>query len=553
MTKRGLSGTLILRHPPVAKRGGTMSELEYWTQQVAKGRISRREFMGRAAALGAGTALATTMLSQAGIAATPKRGGSAKFGLAHGATTDTGDPAAYPDTGTQIPLWGAMSNSLTVVDAKGNITADVAESFEPADKAASWVFKLRKGVTFHNGKDVTAEDVIASFRHHMGADSKSGVKSVLKAITDIKADDKSTVVFMLDGGNADFPYLASDYHIPIMPAKDGKADWQSNVRTGPFVFQSWEPGVRAKFKRNPNYHKEGQPYFDEVEFISITDVAARMNALITGEVHWIARPDLKTLNLLQRNPKIEISEVTGYAHYVFPMDVTKPPFDNLDVRTALKWAINREEIVQKVFFGHAAPGNDNPVAPLVKFASDPQPKYAYDIDKAKFHLKKAGLSSLRVDLSVADAAFNGAVDAAVLYQESAKPAGIDINVVREPNDGYFDNIWMKKPWCADYWGGRPTCDWLFTVIYAKGAAWNETRWANPRFDELLVQARSETDEKKRAGMYAEMQQLIHDDCGQIVLVFNNIVGAYYKTLAHNEIAANWEGDGLKIAERWWFA
>src|SRR6516225_7898825 len=258
----------------MAPREEAMTELEYWTRQIVKGRISRREFLGRAAALGVSTALATTLLSQAGVAASPKRGGSAKFGLAHGSTTDSGDPAAYPDTATQIPFWGTMSNSLTVVDAKGNVAPDLAESFEPADKAATWVFKLRKGVTFHDGKDVTAEDVIASFRHHMGAESKSAVKSVLAPVKEIKADDKYTVSFTLQNGNADFPYLASDYHIPIMPEKDGKADWRSNVRTGPFIFESWEPGISAKFKRNPNYYREGLPSLDAVEFLTIHDVTA---------------------------------------------------------------------------------------------------------------------------------------------------------------------------------------------------------------------------------------------------------------------------------------
>lgn len=531
-----------------------MTELEYWQQQIKKGRISRREFMGRAAVLGVTTAMATTMLSRMGVAAEPKRGGSAKFGLAHGATTDSLDPGTYPDTGTQVPFWGSMSNSLTVVDHKGDILPDLAESFEPGDDAKSWIFKLRKGSTFHNGKDVTAEDVVASYRHHMGADSKSAAKSLLEQVSDIKADGKETVVFSLSGANADFPYICSDYHIPIMPAKDdGSADWESGVRTGAFIFESWEPGVRAKLKRNPNYFHEGKPYFDDVEFLTIADVTARTNALTTGEVHWIGRPDLKTLNLLERNPEIAIAELTGFGHYVFPMLTSTPPFDNVDVRTALKWAIDREDIAKKVFLGHATPGNDNPIPPSVKFAIDPQPRYTYDPERAKAHLKKAGLSSLKVDLSVADAAFNGAVDAAVLYQEAAKAAGIEINVVREPNDGYWDNVWLKKPWCASYWSGRPTVDWMMTTTYAAGAAWNETAWANPRFNELLVAARGEIDEKKRAEMYAEMQQLLHDDGGVIVLVFNNIVDAYSKKLAHGDIAANWEADGMRIAERWWFA
>jgi len=533
-----------------------MTELEYWTEQIKKGRVSRREFMGRAAALGITATAAATLLGRAGIAAEPKKGGFARIGLAHGATTDSLDPGTYPDTFTQTAFWGSMSNSLTEVDEKGNIVGDLAESMEPSDDAKTWVFKLRKGLAFHNGKTVTSSDVVASFRHHMGADSKSAAKSLLEAVADIKADGPGTVIFTLSGASADFPYIASDYHIPIMPAVDGGgADWQSAIRTGPFALEKFEPGITAKLKRNPNYHKTGKPYFDEVEFLAITDIAARTNALATGEVHYIGRADLKTLHLLERNASIEIDEVTGYGHYVLPMNVTVPPFDNVDVRLALKYAIDREDIAKKVFLGHATPGNDNPIPPppSIKYAIDPQPRFVYDPEKAKFHLQKAGLSSLTADLSVADAAFTGAVDAAVLYKEHAATAGIDINVVREPNDGYWDNVWLKKGWCASYWSGRPTCDWMFATAYAADAAWNETHWKNPRFNELLVAARGETDEPKRGQMYAELQQLVHDDGGVIVLVFNNFVSAHSKTLAHGDVAPNWEGDGLKIAERWWFA
>ena len=530
-----------------------MSELKYWQGKLAKGHIGRREFMGRAAALGVTTAVATSMMAQVGKAQEPKQGGFARFGMAHGATTDSLDPGTWPDTFVQCAFYGAGANGLTEIDADGNIVGDLAASFESADGATKWIYKLTPGVTFHNGRDVTADDVVASIRYHMGENSQSAAKSLLEAVTSVEADGPETVIFTLASGNADFPYITSDYHQPIMQANDdGTADWQSGIWTGPFILESFEPGVSAKLKRNPNYFKNGKPYFDEVEFLAITDITARTNALQTGEVHWIGRADLKTLNLLERNPNVAITEVTGYGHYVLPMNTTMAPFDDVHVRQALKYCFNRQQIVDKIFLGHAAAGNDNPIAPTVKYGINPEPVYNYDPDQAKFHLGKAGLTTLDVDLSVADAAFTGAVDAAVLMQQDAAACGININVVREPNDGYWDNVWLKKAWCASYWSGRPTCDWMFSTTYAPDAAWNETFWKNERFGELLLAARAETDDAVRGEMYAEMQQIVHDDGGVVVLVFNNYVDAASKELAHGKLAANWEADGLKIAERWWF-
>src|SRR5262249_37593593 len=158
-------------------------------------------------------------------------------------------------------------------------------------------FKLRNGVTFHNGKTVTSNDVVESFRFHMGTNTKSAANSLLTDVADIKADGPNTVIFTVKTATADFPYIASDYHIPIMPAKDGGGvDWQSGIRTGPYMLEKLEVGVSAKMKRNPNYF--GKTYFDEVEVLSIIDVVARSNALTNGEVHYMDRCDLKTLGLL---------------------------------------------------------------------------------------------------------------------------------------------------------------------------------------------------------------------------------------------------------------
>ncbi|MFZ5790624.1 MAG: ABC transporter substrate-binding protein [Pseudomonadota bacterium] len=525
-------------------------KLDEMAQLVASGKMNRREFIQFAMTAGVTAAVAETMFSRAATAA-PKKGGRLRIALGHGSTTDTLDPANYLNNYMGTFGWGTLSNGLTEVDTKGNIQPDLAESFEPSNKAKNWAFKIRKGATFHNGKNVTAADIVASLHHHMGENSKSAAKSLLSQIEELKVDG-DTVVFTLKSGNADFAYILSDYRLPIMPAKDnGDADWESGVRTGPYALESFNPGVTAKVKRNPNYYRDA--WFDEVEILSIVDSTARTNALLAGDVDYIDRCDLKTLKFLKEKSALEVDEVTGYGHNVFSMNVTVAPFDNPDVRNAIKYAVDREAILQKIFYGIGTVGNDNPVAPSVKFAINPEPVHKYDPEMAKSLLKKAGLSNLKIDLSVADAAFGGAVDAAVLFQQSAAKAGIDINVVREPNDGYWDNVWLKKPFVASFWLGRPTADWVLTFAYAADSTQNETFWKNPRFNELLVAARSEVDETKRAAMYAECQQLLHDDGGLINLLFEKYVTAHSKKVTHGELLSNWDIDGFKIAQRWWAA
>ena len=524
-------------------------KLDAATKLASRGKVSRRDFVQLAIAAGLSIPAANAMFVSA-ARAEPKKGGHFRVGTAHGTTTDSLDPATYLDPMMGTVGWGFSSNGLTEIDAAGAIIPDLAESFEPSAANKVWAYTLRKGVQFHDGKDVTADDVVASFRHHMGADSNSAAKSVLAPIEDVKADGNK-VIFTLSGPNGDFPYLTSDYHLPILPAKDGKADWQSGVRTGPYMIDKLDPGVRAHLKRNPNYYRD--TWFDEVSVLSIADVAARTNALASGEIDYMDRCDLKTLSMLKASSDLDITQTTGYGHYILAMITTMAPFNDPNVRNAIKFAIDREEISQKVFAGINPPGNDNPIAPSVKFAVNPDPIHKYDPEQSKSLLKKAGLERLTIDLSVADIAFAGAIDVGTLFKEQARAAGIDINVVREADDGYWDVVSMKKPFCASFTNGRPTADWMFTLYYAAGAGWNETFWDNGRFNELLTLARSEVEEVKRAAMYAEMQQLVHDDGGLINLVWSTYVSASSKKLAHGQIASNWDLDGQKIASRWWFA
>ena len=227
------------------------------------------------------------------------------------------------------------------------------------------------------------------------------------------------------------------------------------------------------------------------------------------------------------------------------------PFDNLELRKALKYGINRQEIVDKILFGHGVVGNDHPIGPSYRYHAADIEQLAYDPDKAKHHYEKSGLGDISIDLSASDAAYSGALDAAVLFQASAKAAGININVVREPNDGYWSDVWMKKPWAASYWGGYSTEDTMFSTGFAAGAAWNDTQWDHPRFNELMVQARAELDEGLRGEMYREMQVILRDEGGNIVPMFANEVHARNESIAHGDLSWVRGFDGRRILERWW--
>ncbi len=523
--------------------------------RLTEGRIGRREFLQGATALGVSMAVATTLAGKV-QAATPKKGGHYKQALTGGATSDVLDPAQSLDSYMINVSFGQLRNNLTEIAPNGDLIGELAESWDATPDAKVWTFKLRKGVEFHNGKSLDANDIVASLNHHRGEDTKSAAKGIVSAISDVKADGKDTVVVTLSGGNADFAFLVSDYHLAVCPANaDGSMEWQSGTGTGSYVLENFDPGVNTHVKRNPNYWKDGRAFFDSIENLFIADVTARTSAVKTGAVHSMGNLDLKTVHLLKRDKKLKVFPITGNKHSTLPMLTDIAPFDNNHVRLALKFALNREELLQKIIKGQGELGNDSPVGPANIYRATPEelPQRPYDPDQAKFHLKKAGMENLSVKLHIADTAFEGAVDAVTLYREHAKAAGIDIEVVREPNDGYWSNVWLKKPWVGSYWGGRPTEDWVFSQIYSSGADWNEAHWENERFNKLLVEARGELDSAKRREIYVEMQRIVHNDGGSVIPLFMAYTHAASTTIGMpDQIANNWELDGHKNAERWWF-
>ena len=235
------------------------------------------------------------------------------------------------------------------------------------------------------------------------------------------------------------------------------------------------------------------------------------------------------------------------------MSTNKTPYDDNNVRQALKYAIDREELVEKILFGFGSVGNDHPIGRGQQFFNSDLAQKVYDPDKAKWHLKQAGMSELDVSLHASDAAFAGSVDAATLFQATAAKAGISLNVVREPKDGYWSDVWMKKPFSAVYWGGRPVEAQMFATAYECGASWNDSFWCNTRFDKLLVDVRAETNQDRRRQMYYEMQDIVANQGGVVIPMFADYVAATSDKIGHGDMASNWEMDGERWMERWWFA
>ena len=524
----------------------------YLAGLIRQGNPSRRRFMEGALALGMTVSAANTLWSKKVAAATPKRGGTFRVGVHDGNTSDSHDPGKYQSVG-DIQLAHAHRSYLTEITSENGLGPDMATSWSASDDAAVWTFELDKNATFHDGRKFTSEDAIASLNHHRGESSSSAAKALLNSVTDVKADGPHTIVITLNQGFADLPWIMTDYHLAMCPAKpDGSIDWESGMGAGPYRITAREPGVYINLERHDGWHREGA-YFDAVNMTTLNDPNTRQAAIVTGDVDAVTSLDLKTLNLLRRHRDVEIDNVPSGSAITLPMFCDVAPFDDVNVRLALKYAIDREELVKKILFGTGTVGNDYHVSPGMPYYPD-LPQRPYDLDKAKYHLKQAGMSELTVELSAADSVLPGAVDMVTLYAEQARGAGINIRPIREPNDGYWSNVWLKKPFVFVKWGARPTPDNMFTLAYKDDADWNESHWQNPRFNELLLLAKKELDQNRRAEMYREMCELAKDDGGTIIPMFTNFVYGRRKNVQHGgSLASSWELDGGRGYHRWWFA
>ncbi len=524
---------------------------EYWKSEFLKGRISRREFIGRVGVLGLTAAASGSLLASAdrALAATPKKGGRLILGWYAHSAKDTLNPNRLT---TSLDFQRAYQTMGTLVRYANDLSVqpDLATEWESSDDAKVWRFKLRQGVEFHNGKTLTIEDVIYSLNRHRGDDSDSIIKAWLDPITDIRKDGNDVLVVELSGPNGDLPYYFGDMHACIVP--DGFTDFNNCIGTGPYKIKTFEPGVGMLSERFGNYYRDDIAHVDEVESFGIGDTPARMNALISGEVHFVTRVDPKLVELINNAPGVTMASAPGSRHITFPMMSDAPPFDNNDLRLAIKHMAERQSMVDNVLKGFGTIGNDTPIGPKDKYFCKDIPQREFDPDKAKFHLKKAGMEGQTVTLHTSPAAGGSAApDLALHLAESAKKVGFNIQVQREPADGYWSSVWMKRPFHMSNWMPRPTADLRFSLVHLSDAKWNESHNGTPELDALIIKARGMIDGPERGQVYCDIQEIVHNTGGSVIPVFNSWLDARTEKLMGWSAHPVGEGDGFRVHENVW--
>jgi peptide/nickel transport system substrate-binding protein len=445
-----------------------------------------------------------------------------RAGMVGGETTNSLDPATWQ---SQVPYtfgrcWGEQMLEVT---PDGEIEARLADEWEATPDAKTWTFHIRKGVTFHNGKDLTPYDVVATLARHADEESQSAALPFVEGITDMKVDGDYVVISLAEP-NADLPYFLTDYHLMIQP-NGGRDDVAAGIGTGPYKVVVNEPGVRHIGERHEGYWaSDVRGHADQIEIVVLNDATARMSALQSGEVHLINRIEPNLVHIVERVPGVVVRNVPGKAHYVLIAHCDTAPFDNNDLRLALKYAVDREQMVETILGGYGTIGNDLPVNDTYAYFDGGIEQRVYDPDKAAFHFKKSGHDG-PVLLRTSEVAFPGAVNAAQLFQQSAAQAGIAIEVSREPGDGYWSEVWNKQPFSMSYWTGRPTQDQVYSLAYLSDAQWNDTRFFREDFDKLIIEARGELDADKRTELYGAAARILHDEGGVITPMFNNNIDA----------------------------
>ncbi|OUE29513.1 Periplasmic dipeptide transport protein precursor [Clavibacter michiganensis] len=502
--------------------------------------------LGLLALTGCATGARSTTIPEAAATGTPVPGDRLRVARPAASAAETLDSASSLSAYEYL---GALYNRLVKLDEKGETIPDLAEEWSASADGTTWTFRLRRDVRFHDGTRFTAADAIASIQHILDPATASPQGGVLGDMLDagsMSAPDPHTLVFRLKTPNAEFPSLLTAYQCYIVPADAIATIGRTGIGTGPFRLSSFQPAGSGSVEAFED-HFAGRPVLDGIDFSSIQDTTARVNALLAGQIDLISQTnlDFATARVVSASSRATVARVVDAQWYTIPMLATSAEFQDPLVRQAMKLAYDPEQIVATALQGTGTAGWDHPVPPSLAAFVDVD--RAYDPDQAKALLRKAGVPGLRTTIHTSsyESVFT---PMAVAYRDQVKAAGIDLTVKNSSSDSYYTEIWMKQPLMVSYWfTGRPI-DQMLNQIFRTGSSYNESAWSNPTFDALLDDARATMDDDRRRMLYQDAQRIVVEDSADMTPMFGDrLVGISRDVVNYRE--HGFEFDHLAIGFR----
>jgi peptide/nickel transport system substrate-binding protein len=494
------------------------------------------------AACGGGSASPAAAKTSA-AAGSPKRGGNLRVGMTGGTSADTLDADA-PVTNMDTIRCIALYNGLVKLDVSGrNVVYDLAEEMTPSKDAKTWTVRLRPGVTFHNGKDLTADDVIFTIQRVINPKNPKNEAAALSIVdaSQLKKLDDLTLQIVTNTPSAAFPALISDwYNIGIVPVG---YDPQQPVGTGPFKYQSFTPGQQSVFTRNGNYFQPGLPYLDQLTIIDFEEDTAAFDAVGSGQIDVYASATLSLVSQVQPGGALKSIVSLPGQFTPFTMRVDQPPFNDVRVRQAFRLIVDRPALVEQSLSGYGAVGND------VFSQNDPDYNRALtrhqDLPQAKSLLRQAGRSDLSVELVTAPIA-PGVVEAAEVFAQQASAAGVTVRLSKLTATDFFGSNYLKWTFAQDYWGYNPYLSQVSQETLPN-SQYNETHFDNPRYVSLYQQANATLDAAQRAEICHEMELIDFDQGGLIIPSYNKQVDI----VASNVQGIEPSGTGIPVGNASW--
>jgi peptide/nickel transport system substrate-binding protein len=502
-------------------------DIDVYEEGAEDAAFTREQLVRMAAAAGMSLGVAGSFVDAAlgAVEQRPRRGGRLRVGhvgAGKGETFNPGRGSSFIDASRYYNLY----DPLIRVKPDLSPAPGLALQWIPNRDSTTWLIRLRPDVTFHNGKDFTADDVIYTFRtmadpKHVGTAAVAGIR-----IGDLRKQGRLTVRVPLKTPNA---RLFDNFNVQnsvIVPV--GLKDFSRPIGTGPFAFRSFTPGQRSLCARNPNYWEEGKPYVDEWEDISIDDNTARLNALLSGRIDMLSQLDPRQARAQLSRKQIRVLNAPSTTIQVFLMAVDRAPFNDRRVRQAFRLIPDRQALINGALAGFATPGNDLPGRGLPFWLDKPVRRS--DPERAQALLRAAGAEDLTVTLHTSDIV-PGFVEAATLFAQQAKRAGVTVRVKKEPANAYFDTslLYTKLDFAQSFWTVTALGQW-YPQSLLSNAVWNETHWRQRSYDRLIQSAIGAPNLAAARRRWRQVQEIQYAEGGYIVWANINLVDGLAKNV-----------------------